>query len=102
MQRILIVLALVAFASIETALLLWCLQTYTVAQVFEEFFDPMSLVILVDFVFFGGIVFLWMVADARGRGHNAWKWLPLYIFCPTLALFLYLIVRKPLAPASQI
>jgi ABC-type Fe3+ transport system permease subunit len=47
-----------------------------------------------------GAVFLWMLRDARRRGRSAWKWLPLFIFSPTVALFAFLLLRPSDATSS--
>jgi hypothetical protein len=59
----------------------------------RAFAEPATLMMLVDFTLFGGIVFFWMVADAKKRGTNGWLWLPGMILAPTLALAAYLLTR---------
>jgi hypothetical protein len=91
MQKVVLLVALIAFTCAELAVVVWAFQVYTVMQLFEEFFDPVSLIILIDFSFFAGAVWIWMLRDG-GRG--LWKWLPVYILTPTGVLFVYLLLRK--------
>ena len=62
-------------------------------SVARAFAEPATQVMLVDFTLFGGIVFFWMVFDAKKRGKNGWLWLPGMILAPTLALAAYLLSR---------
>lgn len=91
MQKALLLVALIAFTCIELAVLVWSLQTYTVFDWFKQFSNPVALLILVDFAFFAGAVFVWLLKDG---GRRMWKWLPLYIVTPTGVLFVYLLLRK--------
>ncbi|HLG41965.1 MAG TPA: hypothetical protein VI643_01275 [Planctomycetota bacterium] len=86
--------ALGVFLVIELALLVWALDVHGLEAALREFVDPVSLLVLADFFFFGAAVFLlWMVPDARARGRNPWPWAPLMVVSPTAALFVYLMVR---------
>ena len=59
----------------------------------RAFAEPATQLMLVDFTLFGGIVFFWMVFDARKRRKNGWLWLPGMILAPTVALAAYLLTR---------
>jgi hypothetical protein len=90
-----LVAALLLFTVIEGVLFARCLSdrgsiggAFLVAVA-----EPATMAILVDFTFFGAIVFAWMVSDARKRGKNGWLWLPLMILLPTVALAGYLLAR---------
>ena len=86
---------LVLFTVIEAWLATRCM---TVHRSFAEavtigLSEPAAQMVLVDFTFFGGIVFVWMLVDAKKRGKNAWLWAPLMILAPTIALAGYLLAR---------
>ena len=86
---------LVLFTVLETWLVARCM---TVHRSFAEAIvvglsEPAAQLMLVDFSFFAGIVFVWMVVDAKKRGKNAWLWAPLMILAPTVALAGYLLSR---------
>jgi len=83
--------ALVAFVALETPLLLWLVSTRTMAHTASLFAEPAVLMMLVDFTFVVGIVFAWMLLDARARGSSAWLWLPALVALPTAALLGYLL-----------
>ncbi len=91
-----LVAALAAFVAIEAVLLVWATRSGSWERAAATFREPLVLVMLTDFCFVSGIVFFWMVADARKRGHGAsgWLWLPGIILAPTVALILFLLKRE--------
>lgn len=64
--------------------------------------DPFMQIVLVDFSGTAVLAFVWMLLDAPLRGASAWRWLPLLVFSPTLALTGYLLrrSRRPSPAAS--
>jgi hypothetical protein len=98
-MRAALVAALVAFLGIEAVLIRWAVTTLTLDQAIAQLEQPMPLIMLTDFSFFAGIVFFWIVGDARKRGRNGWVWLPGIILAPTAALVAYVLLR-PAKPSE--
>lgn len=86
---------LVLFTVIEVWLTTRCLLVHrSVGEAFSvALAEPATHMMLVDFTFFGGIVFVWMLIDAKRRGKNGWVWAPLMALLPTAALAGYLLAR---------
>lgn len=95
-----LIAALVAFLAIEAWLIRWAVTTLTLDQASAQFTQPVPLIVLTDFSFFAGIVFFWMLADAKKRGRNGWVWLPGIILAPTVALIAYVLLRDRAAPST--
>ncbi|MDE3017919.1 MAG: hypothetical protein KGI53_02775 [Nitrospirota bacterium] len=44
-------------------------------------------------------VFVWMIDQARVRGHNVWLWLPPFLFAPLPTLMAFvLFLQRPMKP----
>lgn len=86
---------LVLFTVIEVWLTTRCMAVYRSAgEAFSAALsEPATQMMLVDFSFFAGIVFVWMLVDAKKRGKNGWVWAPLVVLLPTAALAGYLLAR---------
>jgi len=58
--------------------------------------SPLYQVTAIDFAGLAVLIFLWMVWDSRRRQHpwRAWLWLPMFLFCPSLGTFGYLLTRR--------
>lgn len=93
MQRLLLVLGLLAFLAIEAVLVTRCVGEHGVMGALARAVEPVPLVIVVDFTFTSAAVFAWMARDAWARGRSPWPWLPVFALVPTLGLFLFLLAR---------
>ena len=94
MRKRALVLALVAFVAIEAILIRRAIATHTLESAFEQLREPVTLIMLTDFSFFAGIVFVWMFLEERKRGRTGLLWLPAIIIAPTIALVAFLLRRE--------
>lgn len=56
--------------------------------------NPGALQVLVDLVIVSGLAILWMLADARARGRNAWPFVAITLFAGSFGPLLYLLLEK--------
>lgn len=92
MQRIVLVLTLVAFAAL-TALALW---HHGYWGIFEPLFKSFGAAqVLADLVIALGLFLVWMWRDARATGRNPWPWLALTLVAGSIGALLYLLSRQP-------
>ena len=90
-----LVAVLVVFTVLEVWLTMRCLSVHpSLGEAFKAaLVEPATQMMLGDFTFFAGMVFVWMLVDAKKRGKNGWVWAPLMILLPTAALAGYLLAR---------
>ena len=100
MKRALVV-TLLTFVAIEAVLVRWAFATHTAASAVAQLGEPVTLIMLTDFTFFAGIVFVWMFREERKRGAAGWPWLPAIIIAPTIALIAFLLRQRAQRPPME-
>ena len=97
-KKVLLWLVLIDFA-LFTAWVMWEVGYIGIWQAGVA--SPGSWQVLLDLFICAGLICVWMIADARKRGVNAWPWVIATLFAGSLAPLAYLIRRESAGAGLQ-
>lgn len=91
MQRILLIIVLIAFSAL-TAVALWHHGYWGIIEPHFQSFGAAQ--VLADLVIALSLFMVWMWRDAKATGRNPWPWIVLTLVAGSISPLIYLLSRK--------